>query len=60
MLMVLVQRYPMKFTRTQLGTLAGYTASGGTFGAYFGALKRHGLSRMRAARCRSRRPASTT
>jgi uncharacterized protein len=43
MLAVLAQRYPMKFTRTQLGTLAGYTASGGTFGAYFGALKRHGL-----------------
>ena len=30
MLAVLAQRYPMKFTRTQLGTLAGYTASGGT------------------------------
>ena len=43
MLMVLAQRYPMKFTRTQLGTLSGYTASGGTFGAYYGALKRHGL-----------------
>jgi hypothetical protein len=43
MLMVLAQRYPMRFTRTQLGTLAGYTASGGTFGAYYGALKRHGL-----------------
>jgi hypothetical protein len=43
MLAVLAQRYPMKFTRTQLGTLAGYTASGGAFGAYFGALKRHGL-----------------
>jgi uncharacterized protein len=39
MLMVLAQRYPMKFTRTQLGTLAGYTASGGTFGAYFGMVK---------------------
>jgi hypothetical protein len=45
MLMVLAQHYPMHFTRAQLGTLAGYTASGGTFGAYFGALKRHGLIR---------------
>jgi len=43
MLAVLAQRYPMRFTRVQLGTLAGYTASGGTFGAYFGTLKRHGL-----------------
>jgi hypothetical protein len=43
MLAVLAQRYPMKFTRVQLGTLAGYTASGGTFGAYFSTLRRHGL-----------------
>jgi len=43
MLAVLAQRYPMKFTRAQLGTLAGYTASGGTFGAYLGTLRRNGL-----------------
>src|SRR5262249_44192096 len=43
MLDVLARHYPLKVTRTQLGTLAGYTARGGTFGAYFGTLKRHGL-----------------
>ena len=45
MLEVLAHHYPMKVTRVQLGTLAGYTASGGTFGAYFSTLKRHGLIR---------------
>jgi uncharacterized protein len=43
LLQVLAQRYPTKFTRAQLGTLAGFTPSGGTFGTYFGVLKRHGL-----------------
>ena len=43
MLETLWRRYPTKLTRAQLGTLAGFTPSGGTFGAYFGTLKRHGL-----------------
>jgi uncharacterized protein len=43
MLEVLARGYPAKRTRAQLGTLAGFTPSGGTFGAYFGVLKRHGL-----------------
>jgi hypothetical protein len=38
----LAQRYPTKLTRAQLGTLARFTPSGGTFGTYFGTLKRHG------------------
>jgi uncharacterized protein len=43
MLQTLAQRHPTILTRAQLGTLAGFTPSGGTFGAYFGTLKRHGL-----------------
>jgi len=43
MLQTLAERYPTKLTRAQLGTLAGFTPSGGTFGTYFGALKRYGL-----------------
>jgi hypothetical protein len=43
MLQTLVQRFSTKLTRSQLGTLAGFTPSGGTFGTYFGTLKRHGL-----------------
>jgi hypothetical protein len=43
MLHTLAQRYPTTLTRAQLGTLAGFTPSGGTFGAYFGTLKRYGL-----------------
>lgn len=43
MLQTLAQRHPLKLTRAQLGTLAGFTPSGGTFGTYFGTLKRHGL-----------------
>jgi uncharacterized protein len=45
MLETLLKRYPTKLTRAQLGTLAGFTPSGGTFGTYFGTLKRHGLIR---------------
>jgi hypothetical protein len=45
MLETLLRRYPTKLTRAQLGTLAGFTPSGGTFGTYFGTLKRHGLIR---------------
>jgi hypothetical protein len=43
LLQTLAQRYPMKMTRAQLGTLARFTPSGGTFGTYFATLKRHGL-----------------
>jgi hypothetical protein len=43
LLQTLAQRFPTKLTRVQLGTLAGFTPSGGTFGTYFGTLKRHGL-----------------
>jgi uncharacterized protein len=43
MLQVLARHYPLKVTRAQLGTLAQFTPSGGTFSAYFGNLKRHAL-----------------
>lgn len=36
-------RYPLTLTRTQLGTLSGFTPSGGTFNTYFGDLKRRGF-----------------
>lgn len=39
----LARRYPVGVTRTQLGTLSGYTASGGTFGKYYGRLKKLGF-----------------
>ena len=48
MLETLLRRYPTKLTRAQLGTLAGFTPSGGTFGTYFGTLRRHGLLRETA------------
>lgn len=40
---VLARRHPTKMTRAQLGTLSGFTPSGGTFGTYYGKLKRLGL-----------------
>jgi len=43
MLQVLTQRYPIKLTRAQLGTLAGFTPSGGTFGNYFSLLRKGGF-----------------
>ncbi|HEY5241436.1 MAG TPA: hypothetical protein VIJ22_08225 [Polyangiaceae bacterium] len=43
MLETLVRHHPMRMTRAQLGTIAGFTASGGTFGNYFGTLKRRGF-----------------
>lgn len=43
MLEVLVRKDPVKLTRTQLGTLCGLKASGGTFLNYFGRLKRNAL-----------------
>jgi hypothetical protein len=42
-LQVLAQHYPMRFTRNQLGTLSRFSPRGGTFGTYFGTLKRNGL-----------------
>lgn len=43
MLEVLARHHQFKVTRAQLGTLAGFTPSGGTFAAYFGTLKRQQL-----------------
>jgi len=43
MLQTLAQRHPLKMTRSQLGTLAGFTPSGGTFSNYFSLLKHQGL-----------------
>lgn len=43
MLQTLAQRHQLKMTRAQLGTLAGFTPSGGTFSTYYGTLKRHGF-----------------
>ncbi len=45
MLEVLAQFHPGSRTRSQLGALSGYTPSGGTFGNYFGKLRRLGLIR---------------
>jgi hypothetical protein len=42
-LQVLAQRHPLALTKTQAGTLSGYTSSGGTFQTYFGTLKRAGF-----------------
>ncbi|HEX9370393.1 MAG TPA: DUF87 domain-containing protein [Roseiflexaceae bacterium] len=43
MLDELVALYPQALTREELGERAGYTASGGTFGAYLSTLRRNGL-----------------
>jgi hypothetical protein len=43
MLDELIAIYPASLTREELGERAGYTASGGTFGAYLGTLRRNGL-----------------
>jgi hypothetical protein len=43
MLEVLAQFHPGTRTRSQLGALSGYTPSGGTFGNYYGRLKKFGL-----------------
>lgn len=43
MLEVLARRNPLKLTRSQLGTLSGLSPKGGTFGTYFGKLKKAGL-----------------
>lgn len=42
MLRTLAQHHPMVMTRSQLGTLSGFTPSGGTFGTYLGDLRRGG------------------
>lgn len=43
-LATLAARYPARYTKAQLGTLSGFTPSGGTFRTYLGTLKRHGLA----------------
>ena len=43
MLEVLVKAYPASITREELGKQSGYAATGGTFGAYLGSLRRNGL-----------------
>lgn len=43
MLDELIAVYPVALTREELGERSGYTASGGTFGAYLGTLRRNGL-----------------
>ncbi len=40
---VIASRFPLTLTRAQLGTLSGFTPSGGTYNTYFGDLKRRGL-----------------
>jgi hypothetical protein len=40
---VLARSRPARRSRAQLGTLAGFTPSGGTFGTYWGVLKRYGF-----------------
>jgi hypothetical protein len=39
----LASRYPLALTRAQVGTLTGFTPSGGTFNTYIGELRRRGL-----------------
>lgn len=43
MLEVLARQHPVKITRRQLATLAKLKVTGGTFGTYFGDIKRAGL-----------------
>jgi hypothetical protein len=45
MLQVLARAHPVKRSAAQLGTLSGFTPSGGTFRTYLGVLKRHQLVR---------------
>lgn len=42
-LQVIASKYPLTLTRAQLGTLSGFTPSGGTYNTYFGDLKRRGF-----------------
>lgn len=42
-LYAVASRYPMKFTRAQIGELSGYSYKGGTFSNYFGRLKKYDL-----------------
>ena len=39
----IARRYPATWTRAQLATLTGFTASGGTYTTYIGELRRRGL-----------------
>jgi hypothetical protein len=40
---VLARHFPMKFTRNQLATVSRFSPKGGTYGTYFGTLKRNGF-----------------
>lgn len=42
MLLALAQRHPMRLTKAQLGTLSGFTPSGGTYRTYYSHLARLG------------------
>lgn len=42
-LLTLARHHPMRVTRSQLGTLAKFKVTGGTFQTYWSVLKRHGL-----------------
>lgn len=42
-LQTLARHHPMRVTKAQLGTLAKFKITGGTFGTYWSLLKRHGL-----------------
>lgn len=48
MLKVLAKRYPMKFTKSQLGTLSKLSPRSGTYGTYFSLLRSKGLIQIDA------------
>lgn len=43
MLNELIRLYPTSVSREYLGSVTGYTVSGGTFSSYLGKLRRNGL-----------------
>src|SRR5262249_28272203 len=53
MLDELIAVYPDALSREDLGERTGYTASGGTFGAYLGTLKRNGLVEVEGGEVRA-------
>jgi hypothetical protein len=53
MLAVLACHRAFRITRAQLGTLADFAPSGGTFGAYLGTLRRNGLIELRGDQLRA-------
>lgn len=46
MLEVLARSHPARRSRAQIGTLAGFTPSGGTFRTYWGTLRRSGFAHL--------------